>query len=107
MRNVTNALNDEVLETKGLASDYAVAKLLGVRPQTVTNYRSGCAQLSDEIALRSARMMRKRLARLLVIRRLSRLRTGDLEDAAVGCEGSLTPVRIAILPFDRWQLITG
>jgi DNA-binding transcriptional regulator YdaS (Cro superfamily) len=65
MRNVTNTLLDEIREAKGIASDYALAKLLGVRPQTVSNYRKGRTQMSDEMALRAARMMGKRLAPLL------------------------------------------
>jgi plasmid maintenance system antidote protein VapI len=65
MRNVTNTLLDEVREIKGVTSDYALAKLLGVRPQTVSNYRRGRTQMSDEMALRAARMMDRRLAPLL------------------------------------------
>ena len=64
MRNATNGLLDEIREVKGLTSDYAVAKLLGVRTQTVTNYRSGRTQMSEEIALRAARALGRHPASL-------------------------------------------
>jgi predicted transcriptional regulator len=59
VRNASNALLDEVREIKGIESDYALAKLLGVRQQTVSSYRSGRTQMSDEIALRLALMIGK------------------------------------------------
>ena len=57
MRNATNALLDDIKDTKGIESDYKLAKVLEVRQQTITNYRSGRSQMSDEIAFRAARML--------------------------------------------------
>lgn len=57
MRNTSTDLLDDVREAKGITSDYKLAKLLGVLPQTVSNYRNGRAQMNDEIALRAATML--------------------------------------------------
>jgi predicted transcriptional regulator len=65
VQNVTNALLDEVREAKGLTSDYQLAKLMAVRQQTVSSYRSGRTQMSDEIALKLASMIGKDAAKVL------------------------------------------
>lgn len=65
MRNVTTALLDAVREEKGIASDYALAKLLRVRQQTVSNYRNGRTRVNDEIAVRIAHMLGRPAAPLL------------------------------------------
>jgi hypothetical protein len=57
VKNTTTDLLDEIKEEKGLGSDYAVAKLLEVRTQTITSYRTGRTQMSDEMALRVARVL--------------------------------------------------
>lgn len=41
----------ELTETK---SDYAVAKILGIRPQTICNWKSGRGAMSEEIAVNTA-----------------------------------------------------
>lgn len=62
---MTNIVLDELREAKGIVSDYGLAKLLEVRPQTISNYRRDRTQLSDEMALRVARMMDRPPASLL------------------------------------------
>lgn len=57
VKNTTTDLLDEVKEMKGLGSDYALAKLLEVRTQTITSYRTGRTQMSDEMALRATRVL--------------------------------------------------
>jgi len=57
VKNMTTDLLDEVLKLKGLGSDYALAKLLNVRTQTISSYRTGRTQMSDEMALRAARVL--------------------------------------------------
>ena len=57
MKNTTTDLLDEVRKIKGLESDYAVAKLLDVRTQTISSYRTGRTQMSDEMALRATRVL--------------------------------------------------
>ena len=41
----------ELTETK---SDYAVAKILGIRPQSVCNWKGGRSSMSEEIAVNTA-----------------------------------------------------
>lgn len=65
MLNATTALVDEFKQAKGVPSDYALAKLLNVRQQTVSNYRSGRTQMSDEIALRVAEALGRPAAAVL------------------------------------------
>lgn len=57
MGNTTTDLMDTVKETKGIRSDYALAKRLGVLPQTISNYRHGRTQMADEIAVAMASMI--------------------------------------------------
>lgn len=57
MKNTTTDLLDEIREIKGLTSDYQVAKLLDVRTQTITSYRTGRTQMNDEMALRATRVI--------------------------------------------------
>jgi hypothetical protein len=56
-----------VRKVKGIESDYRLAKLLIVRQQTITNYRSGRTQMDDTIVLRVARMMGRPPAPLLAL----------------------------------------
>src|SRR6267142_1737721 len=57
VKNATTDLLDEVRKIKGLDSDYAAAKLLKVRTQTISSYRTGRTQMNDEMALRASRML--------------------------------------------------
>lgn len=57
MKNATTDLLDEVRKFKGLDSDYALSKLLNVRTQTISSYRTGRTQMNDEMALRAARVL--------------------------------------------------
>jgi predicted transcriptional regulator len=81
VRNTTTDLLDDVREAKGIASDYALAKLLGVRQQTVSSYRSGRTQLSDGMALRVAKMIGRPPAPILA--ELAAERAKDPEVAKV------------------------
>lgn len=38
-------------------SDYAVSKLLGIRPQTICNWKSGRGAMSEDIALKAADLL--------------------------------------------------
>ena len=57
VRNASTVLLDDLREARRVVSDYALAKQLGVRQQTISNYRSGVSRMSDEIALRVAEML--------------------------------------------------
>lgn len=81
IRNTTTNFLDEIRKFKGLVSDYALAKLLRVRQQTITNYRRGRTQMNDKIATRAAHMMGEPPAPLLV--QLAAERAKDPEAAKV------------------------
>jgi plasmid maintenance system antidote protein VapI len=63
--NTTTDLIDAVKEAKGIRSDYALAKRLGVLPQTISNYRHGRTQMADEIAVAMATMIDRAPAPIL------------------------------------------
>lgn len=65
MGNTTTDLIDAVKEAKGIPSDYALAKRLGVKPQTISNYRHGRSQMSDETAVAMAAMIGRAPAPIL------------------------------------------
>lgn len=48
---------DRVMREKGIPSDYALAKVLGVTKQTVSRYRLGITQFDDSVALRVAELL--------------------------------------------------
>lgn len=48
---------DEIMRRKGIPSDYALAKALGVTKQTVSRYRSGIGLFDDHVALRAAELL--------------------------------------------------
>lgn len=48
---------DQVKEAKGWASDYRVAKELGLSKNTISNYRGGTRTLDDETAARVAEVL--------------------------------------------------
>ena len=59
VKNTTTTLLDEARVALSLGSDYALARKLGVRQQTLTNYRSGRTQMSDAIALKIALLLKR------------------------------------------------
>lgn len=65
MGNTTTDLLDEVKKAEGIESDYALAKRLDVLPQTVSNYRKGRTQMSDEIAVAMAALVDRAPAPIL------------------------------------------
>jgi plasmid maintenance system antidote protein VapI len=93
VKNSTNALLDEIKEIKGLQSDYALSKLLGVRTQTITNYRTGRTQMNDEMALKATRVIGRPPAPLFA--QLAAERAGDTEVAKVWSEAAKALARIA------------
>jgi plasmid maintenance system antidote protein VapI len=65
LRNTTTDLMDEVKKAMGATSDYRLAKLLSLEPTTVSNYRNGRSQASDEIALKLAAAINRAPAPIL------------------------------------------
>lgn len=86
MKNTTTDLLDEVRKIKGLESDYALAKLLDVRTQTISSYRTGRTQMSDEMALRATRVLGRAAAP--VFAQLAAERAQSQEVATVWAEAA-------------------
>jgi transcriptional regulator with XRE-family HTH domain len=53
----TNEFLDAVKQRHGVTSDYALAKLLGVRHTTISNYRTMRSRLDDQMAIKVARLL--------------------------------------------------
>jgi len=66
---------------KGISSDYGLAKLFDVLPQTISHYRHGRTQMGDLMAVRAARMLGHPPAPLLA--KLAAERTKDSEVAKI------------------------
>ena len=81
MRNTTNVLLDELKKAIGIESDYALKKVLGVEATTISNYRQLRSQLSDEMALRVAKLLNRPPAPILAA--LAAERAKDPEVAKV------------------------
>jgi plasmid maintenance system antidote protein VapI len=86
VKNATTDLLDEVRRVKGLDSDYTLAKLLNVRTQTISSYRTGRTQMNDAMALRAARVLGRAPAPLLA--QLAAERASDQEVAKVWAEAA-------------------
>ena len=65
MANTSTDLLDEVRKARSISSDYAMAKYLDVQPQTISNYRHGRSQMSDEIAVAMAALIDRAPAPIL------------------------------------------
>lgn len=81
MRNVTTVLLDEIKRAKGITSDYGLSKLLEVKPNAISNYRNGRSQMSDEVALKAARMMGRPLPPLLAALAADRAKNSEIAKA--------------------------
>lgn len=78
MGNTTIELMDAVKEAKGIQSDYALAKRLGVLPQTISNYRHDRTQMADEIAVTMAAMIDRPPAPILAQLAAERARSPEV-----------------------------
>lgn len=56
---------DKAKEAKGIQSDYALAKHLGIRSSTISGYRAGKSQMDDSIAVKIAEIIGKHPAIVL------------------------------------------
>jgi plasmid maintenance system antidote protein VapI len=90
--NTTTDLLDEVKKANGIESDYALAKRLDVLPQTISNYRHGRTQMSDEIAVAMAAMIERAPAPILA--QLAAERAKSPEVAKVWREAAKALARI-------------
>lgn len=48
---------DKAKSEKGIPSDYALAKALGIRSSAISNYRSGKSQMDDNVARKIAEII--------------------------------------------------
>jgi hypothetical protein len=90
--NTTTDLLDEVKKAKGIESDYGLAKRLDVLPQTISNYRKGRTQMSDEIAVAMAAMVGRPAAPILAQLASERAKSPDV--AKIWREAAKTLARV-------------
>jgi plasmid maintenance system antidote protein VapI len=76
--NTTTDLLDDVKKAEGIESDYALAKRLSVLPQTISNYRKGRTQMSDEIAVAMAALIDRAPAPILAQLAADRAKSSDV-----------------------------
>jgi len=76
--NTSTDLLDEVRKAKSFSSDYALAKYLGVLPQTISNYRHERTQMSDEIAVAMAALIDRAPAPILAQLASERAKSPDV-----------------------------
>jgi plasmid maintenance system antidote protein VapI len=63
----TIAVLDELSEALKGASDYAIAKALGVTRATVSSWRVGRGSMSDDVAIRTAKILKRDPGEFLLI----------------------------------------
>ena len=63
--NDTNFYINEIKRVQGVKSDYAVAKLLNVRRQAMTEYKNGRATFDSDMALKVAKLTGRDAAEIL------------------------------------------
>lgn len=76
--NTSTELLDEVRKARSIPSDYALAKYLAVLPQTISNYRHGRTQMSDEIAIAMAALIDRAPAPILAQLASERAKTPEV-----------------------------
>lgn len=76
----TNELLDQFKAKRGLESDYAAAKELGLRPNRLSNYRTGVSHADDKTAVMLADALG--LDRLQTIARVNMDRARDTKERA-------------------------
>ena len=78
MANTTIELLDELRGSIQISSDYALAKQLGVLPQTISNYRHNRTQMSDEVAVLVAAVLGRAPAPILALLSSERAKTPEV-----------------------------
>ena len=75
--NTTIQFIDAVKSKHGIASDYALAKFLEVKQQTVSGYRQGKVFLGDETAIKVAKVLEVEPASVLAAVHAERAKTEE------------------------------
>ena len=91
---------DKLKDAHGWESDYRVAKELGVRPQTVSNYRTRDSTLDDQMAMKVAQLLGLNPA--LVMADQAAERTKD-----EGVRSAWTSILKILLPKEKAPVLAG
>ncbi|WP_288254057.1 helix-turn-helix domain-containing protein [uncultured Hydrogenophaga sp.] len=75
---------DRLKEARGLDSDYKAAKALGVKPQTVSNYRARGSTLDDEMAMRVASALGAPPEAVILDQTMERTKNDEARSALAG-----------------------
>lgn len=68
-------LLEAVKVRRGVASDYALAKVLGVTQQAVSSYRAGNSKISDDVALTVAEILQLEPMQVIALANAERAKT--------------------------------
>ncbi|MGZ3319664.1 MAG: helix-turn-helix domain-containing protein [Xanthobacteraceae bacterium] len=68
-------LLEAVKVRRGVSSDYALAKVLGVTQQAVSSYRSGNSKISDDVALTVAEILHLEPMHVIALANAERAKT--------------------------------
>lgn len=90
---------DAVKVRRGIASDYALAKVLGVSQQAVSGYRAGNSAISDDVALKVAEILQLHPLQVIAAANAERAKTpeqrarweGVMEKFSVSFRNLLSP----------------
>lgn len=97
----TNELLDQYKATNNLDSDYAAAKALGLRPNRLSNYRTGVSHADDKTAVMLADALG--LDRLKTIARVNMDRARDTKERAfwrhIAAAAAVAGVALLIVGF--------
>ena len=99
----TLELLTQLKATNGAASDYRVAQLLGVKPQTISNWKSGRSTMGDEVGVKAAEMLGLDPAKVLIDLHIERVK-GDAtshvwKDIGRRLEMAAMPVVVGLLGY--------
>lgn len=75
--NVTNRTLDALAAKYKIKSDYGLAKLMGVTPGSLSNWRKGKSQMADEPAIRAAMLLDEDAGQLLANLQAERAETDE------------------------------
>lgn len=76
----TIELLDAVKVRRGITSDYALAKALGVTQQAVSSYRAGRSRIDDEVALTVAEILNIHPLQVIAAANAERAKTDEQKE---------------------------
>ncbi len=71
---------DQVMRVRGIASDYALAKALGITRQTISGYRNKKTSLHDDVAIRVAELLGIEPGIVLIDMHAERSKTAEIRN---------------------------